>query len=334
MTGDGNGGTTPMTPPTTDPTLPPDNPPPLAPSFSDINGLTSDQRLPAIVTNPANTNGNGITQSAEMQDSVSAVTDSGDNLMFHVVAGERVAVRVDNSNTDANWAGTNAPPLSTFSYIFDSGSFASKTLADYENGDFYAVTGFWYRSPTDFGVFVDGSPRMVDSLPSGSATYKGNVGGYYWGDAAGSSNTGAPSISGNFIGNINLQVNSGANTFLTGEINIAANGVLPNISLESIRLNVNNNGIFIGKDALFCASGCASLLFDDSSFNARFSGNSVNNGAGGANPNEWPAGMIGTFGVETVLFGDSAVDMLGFFGAIHEDLCAATGTGDAAFCTK
>ena len=340
MTGGGNGGTTPMTmaitPPTTDPTPPADTtPPPPAPSFSDINGLTSAQRLPAITTNPANTNDNGVTKSAEMQDSVSAVTDSGGNLMFHVVAGERRAVMVDNSNTD--WTGTNAPPLSTFSYIFDKDTGASKTLAEYENGDFYAVTGFWYRSPTDFGVFADGSPPEP-LPPSGGANYRGNVGGQYWGDVTGSDDTDAPEIFGNFIGNINLRVSvpgsSSNNTMLSGVINIPAVDDLPNISfvLDGIFDN-NGNGVFTGANRIACDVGCGGDATADN-LSAQLIGDPVSI-PGGANSEGFPAGIIGAFSLQDLPIGNSEIDILGFFGAIHEDLCLATASGgSAAFCTK
>ena len=340
MTGGGDGGTTPMTmtitPPTTDPMPPADTtPPPPAPSFSNVNSLTPGQRLPAITTNPANTNDNGVTKSAEMQDSVSAVTTDSDGLSFHVVNGERRAVMVDNSNAD--WTGTNAPPLSTFSYIFDEDTGASKTLAEYENGDFYAVTGFWYRSPTDFGVFADGSPRTVDLPPpsDASAQYKGDVGGYYWGDDTGVENTGAPAISGNFIGNIDLQVSFPAdgsnNTSMRGQIDIPVVGDLRNISFGWTGIRDNNrNGVYTDTNRIICLAGCD----DDpvSSLSARLVGDPVSI-PGGADSDGWPAGIIGAFGIQDLPIGNSEVDMLGFFGAIHEDLCAATASSDSeAFC--
>ena len=335
MQGGDNGETTPM-PMNPDPPDPPaDNPPPPAPSFSDINGLTSAQRLLAINV-VANTDSNGVTQSTEAQDSVSAVTDSSGNLMFHVVNEERVAVRVDNSN--ANWSEIPRP-LSTFNYIFDKDTGASKTLAEYENGDFYAVTGFWYRSPADFGVFVDGSPRTVDLPTTGGANYRGNIGGQYWGDVTGSGNTDAPEIFGNFIGNINLQAffppSLPGELFLNGDINIPAVNPLSiiNINFSSVSYD-NGNGVFNTHDSI-CLSGCGSAAPDNSVINARFVGNPVTNAAGDANSGGWPAGMIGTFGVDGLSIGNSEVDILGFFGAIHEDLCAATASGgSAAFCTK
>ena len=313
--------------------IPPvNNPPPPAPSFSDINGLTSAQRLPAITTNPANTDSNGVTQSTNADDSISA-TDSAGNLMFHVVNEERVAVMVDNSNAD--WTGTNAPPLSTFSYIFDKDTGASKTLANYNDGDFYAVTGFWHRSPTDFGVFVDGSPP--EPLPTaGGANYKGNVGGQYWGEAT--SGSGTP-FSNNFIGNINLQVffppSLPGELFLSGDINIPEVNPLSiiNINFNSISYD-KGNGVFNTNGAI-CLSGCSSASFDDSVINARFVGDRVINGADDASSGGFPAGMIGVFSIDGLSTSDSKVDMLGFFGAIHENLCAATETVDSeAFCTK
>ena len=331
MTGGGDDGTTPMPPADT-------TPPPPAPSFSDIDGLNSAQRLLAINA-VANTEKDSITQSTNADDSISA-TDSAGNLMFHVVNGERRAVMVDNSN--ANWA-ANPPPLSTFSYIFDKDTGDRKTdLAEYENGDFYAVTGFWYRDSDDFGVFVDGSPRTVDLPPSGSASYKGDVSGQYWGDPAGAGNTDAPSISGNFIGNINLRAaipasaSGSNNTLLEGEINIPAGDDLPSINLAWTNMRDNNaNGIFVGNDFLLCLGGCNVSEPDASVFNARFVGNPVNI-AGSANSEGWPAGIIGAFGLDELELSNGVeIDAIGFFGAIHEDLCAATETDDsAAFCTK
>ena len=338
MTGGGDGETTPM-PMNPDPPDPPaDNPPPSAPLFSAINSLNSVQRLPAINA-VANTENDSITQSTEAQDSVSAVTDSSDNLMFHVVNEERVAVMVDNP--DADWTGTNAPPLSTFSYIFDKDTGASKTLANYNDGDFYAVTGFWYRDSSDFGVFVDGSPRTVD-LPttrSADARYRGNVGGSYWGYVAGSGNTDAPSISGNFIGNINLRASipagSSNNTTLNGTINIPAVGNFPNINFEWIGIRDNNgNGIFTDTNMSICNFGCSDDATVDS-FSARFVGDPVTNAADGADSGGFPAGIIGAFGIQGLPIGNPNVDIdiLGFFGAIHENLCAATASDDsAAFC--
>ena len=335
MTGSENDGTTPMTM-----TMPPADttPPPSAPSFSDINGLNSAQRLPAITTNPANTENDSITQSTNADDSISA-TDSDGNLMFHVVNGERVAVMVDNSNAD--WTGTNAPPLSTFSYIFDKDTGDRKTdLAEYKNGDFYAVTGFWYRSPTDFGVFADGSPRTVDLPTTGNARYKGNIGGQYWGDiATRTDDTGAPNISGSFVGNINLQVvipSVGSNnTVLRGQIDILATDDLQDINFEWDGIMDNNgNGVFTGanQNQIACIDGCD----DDpasSNLSARLVGDPVSI-PGGENSGGFPAGIIGAFGIQDLPIGNTEVDMLGFFGAIHVDLCATTGTGDAAFCTK
>ena len=324
-----------ITPPTTDPMPPADTtPPPPAPSFSDINSLNSAQRLLAITTNPANTDGNGITQSTNADDSISA-TDSAGNLMFHVVAGERVAVRVDNSNTDADWSEIPRP-LSTFSYIFDEDTGVSKTLAEYENGDFYAVTGFWHRSPTDFGVFVDGSPR-TEPLPTtirASARYRGNVGGRHWGESTSGS---GELFSNNFIGNINLRASipadGSANTSLNGTINIPAHGVLPDISFGwSGAFDNNGNGVFTRDNNIACHDGCGGDATADS-VSTRFVGDPVSI-PGGENSDGWPAGMIGAFSLQDLPIGNSEVDILGFFGAIHEDLCAATGTGDAAFCTK
>ena len=334
MTGDGN-------PPTTDPTLPADNPPPPLPDFNAINGLTPAQRLPAINATQNTLSASGVTQSTEALDSVSAITDSDDNLMFHVVAGERVAVRVNNSNPDADWT-ANPPPLLSTSYIFDSVSFASKTLADYNDGDFYAVTGFWYRSPADFGVFADSSPRTVD-LPTtrrASATYRGNVGGRYWGNAAGSEDTDAPSISGNFIGNVNLQIaiatdDSGIPIISAGEISIPADDVLENIRIDMFAVFGDRNGFFTGDSSnIFCRIGCSATPDDTYNLIARFVGNPVTDAANGADSDGWPAGIIGTFGIDDLSINNAEVDMLGFFGAIHEDLCAATGTGDNAFCTN
>ena len=338
MTGGGDGGTTPMTmtitPPTTDPMPPADTtPPPPAPSFSNVNSLTPGQRLPAI-TATQNTDGNGVTQSTEALDSVTAVTDNG-NLMFHVVNGERRAVMVDNSNTDADWAENPRPLLST-SYIFDSGSFASKTLAEYENGDFYAVTGFWYRDSSDFGVFADGSSRTVDLPATGIANYKGNVGGHYWGNFEGAENTDAPAISGNFIGNINLRASiptdGSVNTSLDGAINIPAGSILQDISLGWSGIFDNNgNGVFTGANRILCLGGCGGNS-STSNLSAQLIGDPVSI-PGGENSEGFPAGIIGAFSLQGLPIGNSEVDMLGFFGAIHEDLCAATGTDDSeAFC--
>ena len=313
------------------------------PDFNAINSLTPEQRLPAITTNPANTNDNGVTKSTNADDSISA-TDNDGNLMFHVVNGERESVMVDNSNAD--WT-ANPPSLSTSIDIFDDTSFASKTLANYNDGDFYAVTGFWYRSPTDFGVFVDGSPIDLNTNPlptTGNARYRGNIGGQYWGDEAGVENTGAPNISGNFIGNINLQVNiSTLNpnyTFLTGQINIAADdnfSTAIDLSISEVRDN-NRDGVFDNSDnsGIICSGGCGNFTFPNShEVVARFVGDPVTNAAGDGNSDGWPAGIIGAFSLQDLPVGDSEVDMLGFFSAIHEDLCLATASGgSAAFCTK
>ena len=286
-------------------------PPPSAPSFSAINGLAPEQRLLAINATQ-NTDGNGVTQSTEAQDSVSAITDNG-NLMFHVVAGERVAVMVDNSNPDADWS--ENPPLLSTSYIFDSGSFASKTLADYENGDFYAVTGFWYRDSSDFGVFADGSP-LTEPLPTtGSATYKGNFGAYDWDIFDAGNNA-------NLIGNVELQASfNGDNNMVMG-----GSASIPNIVgvvFENI-IDDDGDGVFTG-GSVECESGSHCEGGGGSgSWGGRFVGSPVNNDDG------WPAGFVGAFGIHR----NNLFDRIGFFGAVHEDLCAATGTGDNGFCTN
>ena len=316
---------------------PADTPLPPAPNFNAINSLPSAQRLP-VINAVANTENDSITKSAPTQDSVSAVANNA-GLGFFVNEGERADIRVDNLNPDADWTGTNAPSLSAFSYIFDKDTGDSKTLADYENGDFYAVTGFWYRSPTDFGVFADGSPRTEPLPPSGSANYRGNVGGQYWGDiATRTDDTGAPNISGSFVGNINLQMNVSNNpngdSFLTGQINIPAVNDLPFINFDlNDAFDNSGNGIFTGANLIVCIEGCSDPVAD--SMSARLVGDPVN--IPGGDSEGFPAGIIGAFGIQDMRIGNTEVDMLGFFGAIHEDLCAATGTGDTsdnAFCTK
>ena len=324
-----------------------DNPPPPAPSFSDINGLTSAQRLPAITATQNTLSVSGVTQSSRVsggvtQDSVSAVTDSAGNLMFHVVAGERESIMVDNSNPDADWT-ANPPPLLSTSYIFDRSSFASKTLANYNDGDFYAVTGFWYRDSDDFGVFVDGSPRTEPLPTSGRATYRGNVGGQYWGDLAGAGNTGAPTISGNFMGNIIINASIAADgtdrLAILGSINIPADSAIPNIQLDIEPAPDNNgDGVFMDSinNGITCSRGCSDIFLNNPKFSARLVGNPVTDAADDASSGEWPAGIIGAFGFgELELSNGVEIDAIGFFGAIHEDLCAATGTaGSAVFCAK
>ena len=315
MTGGDNGEMT--NPPT--PTPPANRTLPSAPDFNAISSLTSAQRLPAL-TATQNTENDSITQSTEAQDSVSAVTDNEGNLRFHVVNEERESVIVDNSN--ANWA-ANPPPLSTFSYIFDKDSGARKTLANYNDGDFYAVTGFWYRSPTDFGVFADGSPIDLNTNPlptAGSATYRGNVGGYLWG-------TSSSITSRRITGDIELQASfSGGNMMMGGTANILTGVTSPQLTLHNI---TDGDGVFTG-GSITCEN-CGNPN-TDSSWGGRFVGNPVTNAADDANSNEWPAGFVGAFSVHE-LEGIS-IDIIGFFGAIHEDLCAATGTGNDVFCTK
>ena len=324
-----------ITPPTTEPMPPADTtPPPPLPDFNAINSLTSAQRSSAI-TNPANTENDSITKSAQTQDSVSVVANSAGLGFFVNNEGATVGIRVDNLNPDADWT-ENARPLLSTSYIFDSVSFASKTLADYNDGDFYAVTGFWYRDSDDFGVFADGSPRTVDLPATGSANYRGNIGGQYWGDiATRTDDTGAPNITGSFVGNINLQavtINSNI-TGLSGAITIPADGILPDISLGwTLIFDNNRNGVYTDANRIRCPAGCDESP-TASSLSARLVGDPVSI-PGGANSEGWPAGVIGTFGLQDMRIGNTEVDMLGFFGAIHEDLCAATGTGDNAFCTK
>ena len=320
MTGGGNGGTTPMTmtmpPPTTDPMPPADTPLPPPPDSNAINSLTSAQRLLAINA-VANTENDSITQSAQTQDSISAVANSAGLGFFVNNEGATVGIRVDNLNPDADWTGTNAPPLSTFSYIFDKTTGARKTnLAEYENGDFYAVTGFWYRDSDDFGVFVDGPPRTEPLPDTGSATYRGDIGGQAW----------TPINQISFIGDIELQAsfNGDNNMVMGGGVNITFSGDTESsgYTLRDV-IDSNDDGVFTGGSI-----NCVALSCRSSSWSGRFVGNPVTNAADDADSDGWPAGFIGTFGFQ------GPVDVIGFFGAIHEDLCAATGTGDAAFCTK
>ena len=298
----------------------PDNPPPPEPDFNAINSLTFAQRSSAL-TITQNTNGNGVTQSTEALDSVSAITDSDGNLMFHVVNGERVAVMVDNSNPDADWA-ENPPPLLSTSYIFDSASFASQTLADYNDGDFYAVTGFWYRDSDDFGVFVDGSPRTEPLPTTGSATYRGNVGGYSWSSTAAGNSV--------FTGDVVLQASiSGGNIAMGGTGNATIDEFPVQITFQDI---TNNDGgaVFID-GSISCQTGCEGIDISISNWDGRFVGNPVNNAADGADSDGWPAGFVGAFSLRL----PSIFDAIGTFGAIHENLCAATAAdGSAAFCTK
>ena len=320
MTGGDNGDTMPITPPANTPL-----PPTLL--ISDVNDLTPAQRLPAL-TATQNTDGNGVTQSAQTQDSVSAVANSA-GLDFYVNnEGATVAIRVDNSNPDADWT-TNPPSLLLTSYIFGSGSFASKALADYENGDFYTVTGFWYRNPTDFGVFVDGSPIDLNTNPlptTGSATYRGAMGGYIWNSEGRRENlSGTSFLEASFVG---------GNMVMGGIINAPDAPVITGI----LQVNLQNitdddgDGVFTG-GSITCSLGCLDRDPTGSSWGGRFVGNPVDNGAGGPSSNEWPAGFVGVFGIQEG--SEGAFDAIGTFGAIHEDLCAATASDDsAAFCTK
>ena len=290
---------------------------PLPPTLliSNVNSLTPAQRLPAL-TATQNTENDSITQSAQAQDSVSAVANS-DGLGFFVNnEGARAAIRIDNSNPGADWA-ANPPSLLSTSYIFDSGSFASKALADYENGDFYAVTGFWYRSPEDFGVFADGSP-LTEPLPdTGSATYRGNWGAYGWDELD-------PNNNANLIGIVELQVsfNGDNDMMMEGSASIPSNPAIAGIVFQNI-IDDDGDGVFTGGSVNCMSQFFCSGIGGSGSWGGRFVGSPVNNDDG------WPAGFVGTFGIHK-----STLDRIGFFGAIHEDLCAATGTGDAAFCTK
>ena len=306
--------TDPPNPPAPDPDPDPPANASLPPTLliSDVNSLTPAQRSPAL-TATQNTDGNGVTQSAQTQDSVSVVANSAGLGFFVNNEGATVGIRVDNSNPDVDWT-TTPPSLLLSSYIFDSGSFASKALADYENNDFYIVTGFWYQSPTDFGVFADGSP-LTEPLPdTGSATYRGDIEGRAW--------VGSNQVS--FMGDVELQAsfNGDNNMVMGGGGNVTFGGDFSSLgyTLRDV-IDSNDDGVFTG-GRLTCDFTCG-----NNSWSGRFVGNPVTNAAGNADSDGWPAGFIGTFGFR------GGSDGIGFFSAIHEDLCAATGTGDAAFCT-
>ena len=312
---------------------PPDTPPPDAPSLSDI--LISQSERSDTLGRVANTGNNSRTQSTDSDDSISAVTDSGE-LIFHMVDGERVAVMVENSNAD--WMGDNAPPLFTDTYIFDETTFARQTLADYESGDdLYIVSGFWFRDATDFGVFAEGPPLVnnLTGLSKGaSATFRGKVGGRYWQYPDGSTSV-KSSISGNLNGNIVINAEivglANFNTEINGNIIIADSNISA-INLTFSGTDNGRDGIF-NSDSFLCASGCDDTDPEGvSRFGARFFGNAIDNGA--VNSDGWPAGIIGTFGIEEFTDGTNAFDALGYFSAIHEDLCAPTVASNAEFCTK
>ena len=216
---------------------------------------------------------------------------------------------VDNSG--ANWTGPNAPSLVSLvvtSYIFDNGSFnKAMALADYANGDFYIVSGFWHRSAADFGMFADGSPRTEPLPTTGSATYKGDVTGYYW--------TAQESTSSNFNGDVNIDVSfDSGDVILEVEFDIST-PVGSNIKFDTEITTPNNmlNEAITDNDVFACGEGCTGSP-QDSRINTRFVGNPVNIDGGGGS-DEWPAGIIGAFG------------------AIHSGLCLATGEGEDAFCS-
>ena len=325
MTGGGNGGTTPMTmtPPTTEPTPPANAPLPPTLSFSVFDRLTNDQFSPALTT-PINTDNDSITHGADPQDSVNAVTNSV-GIGFFTDSGATVAFRVNNDRED--WT-TNAPSLLMATYIFDDATFARKTdLADYENGDFYIISGFWHRNNTDFGVFADGSPYDSTTHPlptTGTATYRGKVYGY----------TGLAGFSAEDDNNFNTDIILSA-TFSNSNIIIGGmfndGGAIETLNpaqyiLENITDN-DRDGVFEG--GVITCTNCFVPAGADTSWSGRFVGNPIANAANGGNSDGLPAGFIGAFGGQL----DSA-NIIGSFGTIHEDLCVATGTGDAAFCTK
>ena len=303
-----------------------------APNFnSDFNNIFSEQRL-RVITAVVNTLNGSITRGTNEQDSIS-VKDKDGNLMLYTINENTLdIVEVNNLRTGSNWA-TNPPPIKSKGYIFDSGSFASKALTDYENGDYYFVTGFWFRDENDFGVFADGLSYTGNLLIHGSANYKGKINGYYWGNEVGAESTDAPSISGDFSSDTNIVA-----TFTNNDIDLVANF---NIELNEIPIGIAVSGRDGNRDGGFytvelesnanalCTSGCnANTKFINSNLNARFVGNPVNIN-GGVDSNGYPAGIVGVFGFEIQNIGNFDIDLLGNFIGIFDDLCPATD-----FCTK
>ena len=303
MTGGGDGGTTPMT------MTPPADTTPLPPTLSttDLNDFTATQRrayrLP-IISATQNTV-SGITQSGVSADSVSAVMNDGGLDFYTDTDGMTVAIRVENENAD--WV-TTPPSLLISSYIFD-GDFASRgELSEYENGDFYIVTGFWFRSTVDFGIFADGSPLIATLPTEGSATYRGNIVGYVLGLET-------TSHDGNFTGNIELLASFkdvGGDNRMTMEGAAFANiaGITAATFDFSDTPDGDGDGVFI--------DGNVAVLGGTGKWGGRFVGDSVSDSV------DYPAGFVGTFSIrESVNIG---FDILGTFGTIHNDLCGATTT--------
>ena len=301
-----------------------------------IWGLTDEQRENAL-TNVQITMG-GITQSRAGGDSIRVAKYSNDHPKFIVIDDSMLPIHPIVENTalsEVNTQIASGSIIKTDVLFFDRATFKDSTV-DYTPGDFYFVSGFWYRDDTDFGVFADGPPaNSTGSIaPQTVATYNGNFNGYYWSD-----NPLAISllgVNGSLSGDVALTASFDSGiTQMEGRVTIprdgierADGGVVSDFIPGSIPFDLNNipdsnsDGSFTDGD-ISCGDAC------DSNWGGKFVGGAFDNRATpNVNTNGWPAGFVGTFGVSNAVGGEPPnhvqIDAIGYFGAIYDDLCALT----------
>ena len=237
-------------------------------------------------------------------------------------------------NSVEGWAGSeSSPPPDTYLVARGSISDGSTLQAkeEYEPGDYYYVTGFWYRDANDFGVFTDATPRTEPLPASGSATYslERGLAAYFWNNGTGASFgylTGDLELNASFNDDDNMQISGSA------DINKAriwdGNDFGPERT-GSLLLNFNNivdtdgDGGFVGGDIT-----CPQCVTQGaSSWGGQFFGNPLTLTAGefaGDSSGEWPTEFGGTFAAKNLLLSDGVnLDLLGWLAANHSGLVDA-----------
>ena len=353
-------------------------------NIENVNAVARDRAITAEQKLGSVTQGSLVNPEGVTQDSVRLVKDVDDNLMFstRVTVGEGIEASIGDDgleipgsakvvtltstivqfgveNTVAGWTDVaEDSDINSFS-IWNATTFAQKFAEEYVPGDFYIISGFWYRDDNNFGVFADGTPRTEPLPTTGTATYEGGIAAIFWSeDPLGTSvDSRFENVEFGFLGggihmtasfdNADMQMNGRidfSRIFFDGGVVIDGvpditeirdrdrPGMSPyfSLNLESIT-DDNGDGGFTGGN-INC-EGCRNPT--DSSWGGQFFINPVTTVGGrdpGATSGDWPAGFAGTLGADGVPFSGTNIDLLGDFVTFHSGLCDAVNDDSFQIC--
>ncbi|MGI9296403.1 MAG: hypothetical protein ACR2QC_00720 [Gammaproteobacteria bacterium] len=201
--------------------------------------------------------------------------------------------------------------------VIDATDLTLKPPSEYQSGDYYLVTGLWYKDDNDFGVFADGPELTADLPTSGSATYEGGANGIYWDRSRtliGAQGFQADVTFNAVVQNGGVQISGRAGNVMRHDT--AENAAVPILENREVifnELTYQSPGVAGG--TVDCSPGCS---VQGGSWGGQFHGNPP----AGGETNGWPFSFNGTFGIQGLDYEGDLYDALGTFSTVHGDLDA------------